>query len=182
MNWIDAVAFAFLAFSAWNGWRRGLISELFGFLALVAAGLAAFAYRGQLDGVTASTMHLGPGSAHVAGVIAFAALGYLAVWSVGFVADRIAKLPLLNLINGALGGALAVVKTVALLAVVDYVATLAPMSQDLRGDLHASVTGRTLNGIDASIDDSVGRSLPGYLQPFWQAAMHRRDDAAVAGG
>ena len=104
MSWLDILIAIVLGLGTFAGFRRGLIGELSGIVALGAAVVAAFNYPGTFDPWVAGRTHLGSGSAHVVGMFCFGLIAYAIILVVGSVLSGIAKLPILGLLNAA-GGA-----------------------------------------------------------------------------
>jgi membrane protein required for colicin V production len=166
MEWPDIAVGLILAFGAFRGWRVGLIAELTGIVALVAAIVAAFAYPGMWDGAIHERFNVGAGSAHVVGLLAFAGLAYFIVSAIGFALGRIAKLPIIGTANAALGSALGLAKSAIFVWAVLYVALFFPLSHDLRKDLHRSRLVSLLASQDEGLDDTLRSSLPWFVKPY----------------
>jgi uncharacterized membrane protein required for colicin V production len=173
MAWPDIVVGLIFAFAALRGWRVGLIAELTGTLAIFVAIGAAFSYSGFWDGLAISMLHLGHGSAHVVGIVAYAAFAYAVVSATGFALGRVAKLPLIGIANGALGAAFGLAKSVLFVWVVLYIALLFPLSPDLRGDLHRSTFVAMLSSHDTALDDTLRASLPEFVRPYSEDVFAR---------
>lgn len=165
-GWPDALVAIVLVIGALMGFRRGLVTALTGILALAAAGYAAFIYQGAWDGWVTGFTHLNPASAHVVALVLFAIAAYAATVIVGFVLGGFMKLPGLNLLNAALGGAVGVVEAAALLWAVLYVALLFPMPKELRADLVRSPLVDALTGPNGQVDNAVKSLLPWAVRPF----------------
>jgi uncharacterized membrane protein required for colicin V production len=175
MAWPDlAIAFV-IALGVWHGWRRGLISELTGMVAFAAAVAAAFVYPGMWDGFVQARTHLGAGSSHVVALLVYAALAYAVVFSIGAGLGAVAKLPLIGTANAALGAIVGLLKGIALIWVVLYVALFFPLPHDLREDLHRSHLVAMFEGPNARLDSTLRSSLPSFLQPYSESifARHR---------
>lgn len=174
-GWPDIVIGAVVIVGALKGCKRGFVSELSGAIALAVAIVAAFRYDGDWDGVVASLLHLGPGSAHVVGMCLFAGAAYAITVALGVVLGRIAKLPLIGIGNALLGACVGAVKACVLLWAVLYVALFFPLSPDLRADLHRSTLVALLTVPNAQLDGSMRASLPWYVRPFEHGlfARHR---------
>lgn len=174
-NWPDIVIGLIVLFGAWRGWRRGLISELTGILSLAAGVTAAFSYPGMWDGAVAEHTHLGPGSAHVVAMLAYAGLAYGIVFAAGQVLGRIAKLPLIGTANAGLGALVGVVQASVIIWAVLYVALFFPLSPDLRNDLHRSQLVAMLQVPNPRLDDTLRSSLPPFVRPYTEEmfARHR---------
>jgi membrane protein required for colicin V production len=175
MAWPDLAIGLVAAVGVWQGWRRGLISELTGTVAFAAAIAAAFVYPGMWDGFFAALTHLGPGSSHVVAMIVFAGVAYALVFALGALLGTIAKLPVIGTANGALGGVVGLVKTTVFVWAVLYVALFFPLSRDLRDDLHHSWLVAMLEQPNAKLDGTLRSSLPWFVRPFSESlfARHR---------
>ena len=173
MAWPDVAIGLALAFGLWHGWRRGLIAELTGTLALVASLASGFVYPGMWDTFVRTHTHLGEGSAHVVALLSYSAVTYAAVYALGAVLGAVARLPVLGTANAALGATLGFVKTAAFAWLVLYVALFFPLSRDLRGDLHRSRLVAMLEGPNARLDGTLRRSLPWFMRPFSQDVFAR---------
>ncbi|MGH7709217.1 MAG: CvpA family protein [Vulcanimicrobiaceae bacterium] len=166
IDWPDLIIGAVLAFGIFHGWRRGFINELSGAVALFVAVVAAFHYPGTWDATVVNYTQLSPGSAHAVALIAFAAVFYLITYAIGAALSRVAKLPLLNIVNGALGGVVGLAKALLLVWFVLFVALFFPLSPDLRRDLHGSTLAAFITQSNQSIDDGIRKSFPWFAQPF----------------
>ena len=91
LPWPDLVIGAVLILGALKGFKRGFIGELTGFVALACGITAAFVYPGSWDGFARDWFHLGPGSAHVVGMILYGSLVYWLIFGVGFILNRVAN-------------------------------------------------------------------------------------------
>ncbi len=165
-DWPDLVGFIILGLGSWRGWLRGFVSELTGIVALAVAIVAAFLYPGMWDDAFANWTHLGPGSAHVVGMLAFAAVAYAIVATIGYFLGGIAKLPLLNIANALLGAGVGFVKATLFLWIVIFIALFFPLSKDLRADLGHSYIVAQLERPNGPIDTFLKRSLPWFAKPF----------------
>jgi uncharacterized membrane protein required for colicin V production len=171
--WPDLAIGAILAFSAFTGWRRGFISELTGAVALFAALLAAFYYPGIWDAQVESTTHLGRGSSHVVAMLLAGAIAYLAVFAIGWVLERFAKLPVLGTVNGVLGGCVGLGKALVFIWIVLYVALWFPLSGDFRADLHRSALASAITQPNEALDGAIRNSFPWYQRPFTKSAFEK---------
>jgi uncharacterized membrane protein required for colicin V production len=164
--WPDIAIGAVLILGALKGFKRGFIGELTGFVALAFGLVAAFIYPGSWDGFARDWFHLGPGSAHVVGMIVYGSLVYWLVFTVGFVLSRVAKLPIIGLGNGILGAGVGFVKALLFVWVIVYIALFFPLTKDLRADLHQSWFIAVLQAPDERLDGMMRNSLPWFVQPF----------------
>lgn len=166
MVWPDIVVGLLLAFGAFRGWRVGLIGELRGTVAFAAAVVAAFTYPGTWDGFAHDRTGLGPGSAHVLALLAYAAAAYAVVFMLGFALGRIAKLPIIGIVNAALGASIGIVKTTIFAWAILYVALFFPLSHELRDDLHRSRAVAVLESPNERFDATLRSSLPWFVRPY----------------
>jgi len=173
LAWPDFVIGSILVLGAVRGYFRGFVLELTGALALVAAVAAAFAYPGIWDKPLGDATHLGPGSAHVISMIIFAAIAYAAVNFVGGLFARIAKLPLIGLVNAVLGAVVGVAWAAAFVWLVLFLALYFPLSKDLRGDLHKSYLVAVFEQPNGQIDTFIKKSLPWFAKPFSNGIFRR---------
>jgi membrane protein required for colicin V production len=173
MSWPDALATLVLAIGGVKGFVRGFISELTGLIALAVAIAAAIFYPGMWDAAIAGWTHLGPGSSHVVAMACFALLAYTVVILIGSALSTVAKLPILNVVNAALGALVGVVKGAILLWLLIFVALYFPLSKDLRGDLSRSYIVGWLEKPNGDIDTMLKRSLPWFAKPFSNGVFGR---------
>jgi uncharacterized membrane protein required for colicin V production len=171
--WPDLIALAILVIGGARGYLRGFVWELTGMIALVVAIVAAFLYPGTWDATIASWTHLGPGSVRVIAMAAFAAVAYTLVLIVGALLGRVAKLPLVNIINAILGALVGFLKAGVLLWVLVFVALYFPLSQDLRNDMSHSYIVGLLEGPNGQIDSYAKKSLPWFARPFSNGIFSR---------
>lgn len=166
IGWPDVVIAFVVLFGALRGFKRGLVRELTGAVALAFGVAAAYRYPGMWDGFVMGTLHLGLASAHVVGVIAYAAVAYGIVLALGSILTMVAKLPLLGLGNAAFGAAVGAAKAVVFLWAIVYAALLFPLSPPVRRDLHRSQLVAVLLRPSERVDDALRSSLPQFVQPF----------------
>ncbi len=165
-GWPDLIVLVLIVLFATKGWRRGFVEELAGFVALAIAVVAAFRYDGVLDGFVAHVTHLGPGSSHVIGMVLYAAIVYAALMMLAAALNRVAKLPVVGIVNAAGGAAIGVFKTLLALWAIVYVALFFPLTRDLRGDLRHSASIALLESPNARVDAVVEGTLPWIVRPF----------------
>ncbi len=166
MSWPDIVIGAVLILGGLKGFKRGFIGELTGFVALACAFVAAFTYPGSWDGFVRDWFHLGPGSAHVVGMILDGSLVYALVFGAGAVLSRVAKLPVIGLGNALLGAGVGLVKAALLVWAIVYIGLFFPLTKDLRADLHQSRLIALFQAPDERLDGVMRSSLPWFVQPF----------------
>jgi uncharacterized membrane protein required for colicin V production len=164
--WPDVVCAAILAFGALKGFKRGLVSELAGLIALAVALVAAWLYPGMWDSAFAAWTHAGKGAAHVMGAVMYACAAYAAMLVLASILNRAAKLPLVNIGNAPLGAVVGSLKAAIFVWAIVYVALFFPLSQDLHGALHRSHIVVFLEAGNPQIDDALRATLPAFVQPY----------------
>lgn len=175
LAWPDLIIGAIVLIAALKGYKRGLISELAGAIALFAALITPFWYNGFADGALQSYMRLGPGSAHVVGMFAVGLATYVAVIACAWFLNRFAKLPFVGLGNAVAGAVVGLLKSAVFLWFILYVALFFPLSTDLRADLHNSRLVALLTQPDGRVDGAINSALPWFARPFLHPlfARHR---------
>ena len=171
--WPDLVICLILLLGAFRGYTRGFVAELTGALALAAAIFAAFVYPGIWDKPLGDATHLGAGSAHVIGMLIFAAIAYVLVLYVGSLLGKVAKLPLLGLVNKILGAAVGFGWAAVFVWVALFVALYFPLSKDLRSDLGRSALVQVFEQPNGEIDTFIKKSLPWFAKPFSNGIFRR---------
>lgn len=173
IGWPDVVIVGIALIAALKGFKRGFVAELGGALALAAAVIAGFIYNGVLDQLIESIMHLGPGSSHVIGLIAFALLVYVVFLAAAVLLGTIAKLPILGIGNSVAGGVVGVVKAAVGLWAVLYIALFFPLTADLRADFHRSPLVAMLTSPNEQLDGTIRGTMPWFVKPFAQPFFSR---------
>jgi uncharacterized membrane protein required for colicin V production len=164
--WPDLVIGGIALLFAFKGWKKGFVSELAGAVALFIAIVAAFRYGGAWDGVANSLTGLGPGSAHVVGMVAFALLVYALVMLVAWGLGRIARLPVLGIGNSIAGAIVGAGKTLVGAWAILYVILFFPLTNDLRADLHRSQVVQLVTQPNAQVDETLRGFLPWFIRPL----------------
>ena len=173
LNGYDLIIVVVLALLAYLGFRRGLIGELVGLVAFVAALALAFRFDGRVGG---ELHHLAAGlSPTLCRIVAFLVIVVAVEIGAAFVARRlsgvIARVPLLGSVNRI--GGLLVGLVLALLGV--WLATsallLAPASLvPYSATVHRSETARVL----PSVTPRWGTELRAYVDNFTAGQLDRR--------
>jgi uncharacterized membrane protein required for colicin V production len=165
VTWPDLVIGAIALVFALKGFKRGFVGEVGGFVALAAAIWAALHYPGVLDSTMRQFFHLDRGSAHIAGMISFAVLVYVALLVIAGVLSRIAKLPVIGLGNALGGAAVGAVKALIGIWAVLYVALFFPLPAGLRSDLRDSRLVAIVTSENGRIDSFVEQTMPWFIRP-----------------
>ncbi len=165
-TWPDLVIGGIVLLFTLKGWKRGFVGEISGAIALGAAFWAALRYPGTLDRYARDLLHLGPGSAHVVGMIVFAAAVYVALLVLAALLSRVAKLPVIGLGNGLGGAAIGLAKALVGIWAVLYVALFFPLDPSLRTDLRRSQAVAFVTGPNRWVDDVVEGTVPSFIRPM----------------
>ena len=173
MTWPDLVIGGIALLFALKGYKRGFVSEIGGFIALAAAIWAALRYPGTLDDFAKTTLHVGEGSAHVVGMIAFAAAVYVALLAISLALSRIAKLPVIGIGNGVGGAAVGIAKSLVGVWAVLYIALFFPLPSDLRDDLHRSQLVAAVTSQNSTVDGFVTGTMPWFVRPLVKPIFDR---------
>ncbi len=175
LAWPDIAIGIVAIFGTLKGFKRGFINELRGMVALAFAIGAAFAYHGNFDLFLRDRAHLATGSAHIAGMVLYAALAYAIVYAIAAALSTVAKLPILGTVNALLGAAVGLLKTAIFAWAIVYVALFFPLSADIRDDLHRSHLVAILEQPNIGLDKHVRDALPDFVRPFAQGLFeHHR--------
>lgn len=171
MNWPDILIGAILLIGALRGYKRGLIAEIGGFIAIVAAFWCAIHYNGAFDGIAANVTHATSGSAHVIAMIAFAIAIYVILMALSFALSTFAKLPVLGIANNALGVPVGIIKAAVLVWAVIYLGLFFPLPKDVRNDLRGSALVQIETQPNAQVDAALVAALPWFARPFVQSFL-----------
>jgi uncharacterized membrane protein required for colicin V production len=166
LAWPDLIIGGITIFFAVKGFGKGFVSELAGGVAVFVAIVAAFRYNGAFDGIVTSVTGLTSGSAHAVGLLIFAIIAYAIVLLIAWLLGRVAKLPVVGLVNGVLGAILGGCKALFGAFLVLYVVLFFPLPRDLRGDLHRSALVTLVTQPDPAVDDAVRSLLPWFIRPL----------------
>jgi uncharacterized membrane protein required for colicin V production len=173
VGWPDVVIVGIALIAALKGFKRGFVAELGGTLALAAAVIAGFLYNGVLDQLIESIMHVGVGSSHVIGLIAFALLVYAVFMGASLLLGTIAKLPILGIGNSIGGAGVGIVKAAVGLWAVLYICLFFPLTPDLRADFHRSPLVVMLASPNEQLDGTIRGNMPWFAKPFAQPFFNR---------
>jgi uncharacterized membrane protein required for colicin V production len=166
LAWPDLIIGGITMFFAVRGFRKGFVSELAGAVAVFVAIVAAFRYTGSFDGVVTTLTGLTAGSAHAVGLLIFAIIAYAIVMLVAWLLGRVASLPVVGLVNGALGAVLGACKALFGAFLVLYVVLFFPLPGDLRRDLHGSALVSLVTQPDGAVDEAIRGLMPWFVRPL----------------
>lgn len=175
MVWPDILIGAILLFAALKGYKRGFVMELSGAVALILSLITPWFYNGAFDPMLENALHMGAGAAHVIAMFLVGIATYFAVLLFARVLNAIARLPVLGFGNALGGGAVGLLKAVAGVWVVLYIALFFPLSRDIRADLHRSALAQYITKPNATVDERLSATLPWFARPYAQPifARHR---------
>ena len=171
MTWPDILIAFILLIGALKGFKRGLVSEIGGFIAIVVAFWSALHYNGAFDSLVASFTGATPGSAHVIAMVAFAILIYIVMLALSVALSVFAHLPVLGFANNILGVPVGIVKAAVLVWAVIYVALFFPLPSDVRADLHHSPLVGLATQPNAQVDAAIVSTMPWFARPFVQGFL-----------
>lgn len=171
VSWPDILIGAILLIGALKGYKRGLISEIGGFIAIVLAFWSALHYNGAFDAPVATYTHAATGSAHVIAMVVFGIAIYLILLALSIALGVFAKMPVLGVINNVLGTPIGLVKAAVLIWAIIYVALFFPLSADVRADLRQSQLVKIATQPNAQIDAAVISTMPWFARPFVQSFL-----------
>ena len=173
MNWVDALVVLTLAAAFWGGFRNGLVHEFVGLAAVVLAWFAAASFASPTADWIAAQWALSPSLARVAAFwLVFLAV-FVAVRAAGWLLDRVAKLPVINVASGIGGGLAACVKALVLLWAILFVALFFPMDNDVRSALKTSPSATFIASFDAPVTAAIDAALPKLARPVWHLVMRK---------
>lgn len=164
--WADIAIFAVLAFTTYRGYSRGLISELAGIVALIAALVVPWYYNGILDGPIHSVTGLAAPLAHVVGMVLSSIAAYAVVLVVANFLGRVKKVPVLGLGNAMGGAAIGLAKGAILVWLILFIALFFPLTAPIRASLHHSRLAPFFVAFDANIDHAVVSTIPPLVLPI----------------
>lgn len=173
LTWPDVVIGGIAVIFAVKGYRKGFVSELAGAVALFIAIVAAFRYGGSWDDFFASKTGLGPGSAHVVGMVAYAVAVYAVVMIVAWILGHIARLPVLGIGNSIAGAIVGAGKAVVVAWAILYVLLFFPLTRDLRTDLHHSQVVQLVTQPNGQVDAALRGMLPWFVRPLMSPLFAR---------
>lgn len=174
VGWPDVVIIAVLAIAAIKGFARGLLAELGGIVAVLLALAAAFYYNGFADTLIGKTFKMDAGSAHITGVVVSGVVVYGVIILLLWFISRYTNLPALGAGNAIGGGIIGIVKGAILLCVALFIATLFPLTTQLRSDLHKSHLVAMLEQQNQKVDSVIYNKLPDMAKPFVKPLFDRQ--------
>jgi len=164
--WPDLALALILLLGTLSGFKRGFVRELAGAVALAFAIAAGFAYRGTWDVWINDRTHMGGASAHITGLLLYAAAAYAIVYALGMALATIAKLPIISTVNALFGAVVGCAKALVLSWAIVFAALFFPLTPTLRDDLHQSRAIAFLQAPNRKIDAALRVALPPFVKPF----------------
>ena len=166
LAWADIAIFAVLALTTYRGYVRGLISELAGIVALVAALVGPWYYNGILDAPIHSVTDLAVPLAHIAGMAISGIAAYIVVLIVASFLSRVKSVPVLGLGNALGGAAVGFLKGAILVWLFLFVALYFPLTVPIRSSLHESRLAPMFVAFDSNIDHAIMGTIPSFALPL----------------
>ena len=120
MSVFDVIVIVLLIISAIFGFRKGLIMQLFGLLAIFLGVYCAFKFSGLISSLIGKWTEVDPVVLSVVAFIIIMILVWVAVVLLGKLLDTMIKVAALGLLNRFFGVVFAVVKTVFIIGVIVY--------------------------------------------------------------
>ncbi len=108
------------------------------------------------------------------------AIAYLAVFAIGYVLERVAKLPVLGTINGVLGAVVGLGKALVFIWIVLYVALWFPLSGDFRADLHRSALASVITQPNERLDGAIRNIVPLVPAPLHEGRVREAQGISAA--
>jgi uncharacterized membrane protein required for colicin V production len=165
----DIILAIVLVLGALKGLKRGFVEEVAGIVALCFALFTPWICNGWLDQPIAAIAHLNIGTAHVVGMVLTGIATFAVFMAIGAVLDKIAHLPLINLINAVAGAGVGFAKAVIVCSLLLYVALLLPIPSGIRSTLEQSRAIGFLTHWDRAIDINLEKVLPPFASDFLKA-------------
>jgi uncharacterized membrane protein required for colicin V production len=126
MNYFDYLILILLTFSAFSGFKVGLIQAVFKAIGYVAGGVAGVAIAiNYLDSLKSEIFLLG---GLILSVIVFALLGEFLLGRIGELFRKVLFIPPFKLIDSLLGGALSVIKFCVITYLISIILAASPIA------------------------------------------------------
>jgi membrane protein required for colicin V production len=162
-----------LAAAFWGGYRNGLVRELVGLAAVVLAWVAASAFANQAAEWITLQWVLPASVARVAAFwVVFLAV-FVGIRALGWLLERVTKLPVISVVSGVGGGLAASLKALVLLWVILFVALFFPVDRDVRTALKESPSATFIESFDAPVTAAIDAALPRLARPVWHVVMRK---------
>ncbi len=173
-DWPDIVIVVVLLAATLKGFFRGLLAELGGIAAIIAALVVPFYYNGLLDAFFEAQFNMGAGPAHVTGMVVSAIIVYALALILLWLLERTARFPGLGTGNAVGGAIIGFAKGAVLLWATLFVALLFPLSSETRAQLRSSYLVPILLQQTERFDDAIYAKLPEFLQPLVRPIFDRQ--------
>lgn len=171
--WADIAIFVVLAFTTYRGYARGVIGELAGIVALIAAFVVPWYYNGVLDDPIHRVGGVAAPFAHLIGMAISSIAAYVIVLVVARILGRVKKIPVLGFGNALAGAAIGLIKGAVLVWLVLFIALFFPLSAPIRSSLRQSLIAPYFTAYDPTIDHAVESTIPPFLRPFLMPIFSR---------
>ena len=148
MGWIDIAVLALLAAAVLVGFKKGLVQEVVGIAALVAAFAAAVLFHRRAAGWLAGLFHsIPPQAAPTVGfMITFLAV-FLAITAAGWLLSKIVKASPLDLADKVGGMAIGLVKGALIISILLLLLAMVPLPRDAAERLDRSAAIRAMRKV-----------------------------------
>jgi membrane protein required for colicin V production len=173
MNWVDILVALTLLAAFWGGYRNGLVREVIGLAAVVLAWLAATAFASAATDWISAQWTVAPAVARVAAFWAVFLLAFVAVRALGWLLERVTKLPVISIVSGIGGGLVSGIKALVLLWAILFVALFFPMDKEVREALRQSPSATLIESFDGPVVAAIDAALPKVTRPVWHIVMKK---------
>lgn len=148
MGWIDIAVLALLAVAVLVGFKKGLVQEVVGIAALVAAFAAAVLFHRRAAGWLTGLFHkLPPSAAPTIGfIITFLAV-FLAITVAGWLLSKIIKASPLDLADKLGGMAIGLVKGALIISILLLLLAMVPLPKDAAERMDRSAAIRAMRKV-----------------------------------
>lgn len=173
MNWVDILVALTLLAAFWGGYRNGLVREVIGLAAVVLAWFAATAFATGTSDWIAAQWNFSPAVARVAAFWSVFLAAFVVVRALGWLLERVTKLPVISIVSGIGGGLVSAVKALVLLWAVLFVALFFPMDAQVREALRESPSAEVIESFDGPVVAAIDAALPKVTRPVWHVVMKK---------
>lgn len=173
MTWPDILVLVTLIVAFWGGYRNGVVREFIDLGSIILAWIAAGATAGTLSAGIGPAWHLQPATAHLIAFWIIFLTVFVALRALGFLAERVSKLPVMRVASGIGGGFIACVKAVLILWLVLFVALFFPIAPDVRDALRNSRSVPVIELLDRPALAIIEGSLPWFARQVAHPILKR---------
>lgn len=172
MTWIDGLVLVTLAIAFYAGWRNGLVPEFFDAGAIaVGTWLAVIWSPGFALGLP-PTWPLSDAARHLMAFWLVFLIVFVVIRVAGWAATTYSKWPGSHWINGVGGGIISMLKVLAALFVILYLALFLPIDPQIRDTLRKSPVAILFDKRFPPINDAIVSLAPRYYKLIVRPIMH----------